>query len=214
MSCNAQLIENKIVQVIPTEEYFSINWLVSTRCNYDCMYCSPEWHDTDSKHHTLEKLQQAWLRIFEKTHHLNLPYKISFTGGELTNNKNFLPFVTWLRENYNDRLFKLLLTTNGSATLKYYSKLFENIDNIAFSVHSEHVDEKKFFDMIIKLHQTIAADKFMQVSIMNEHWNQDRILMYKKLLDQHNISYTVNDIDYAFQTRSYPVFKGKLNLDI
>jgi MoaA/NifB/PqqE/SkfB family radical SAM enzyme len=207
-------MENKIVQVTPTEEYFSINWQLGIRCNYDCMYCSPKWHDNTSQHHSLEKMQQAWLSVYKKTQHLNLPYKISFVGGELTTNKYFLPFVTWLRENYNDQLFKLMVTTNGSATVKYYSKMFEAIDNIAFSVHTEHINEKKFFDMIIELKNNIDSSRFIQVAIMDEFWNGDRIPLYKELLDRHGISYTVNRIDYSYQTRTIPIFQGHLNLEV
>ena len=204
----------RVVSIKPTEEYFAINWQVGIRCNYDCMYCSPDWHDTTSQHHSLEKLQEAWTSIYSKTQHHNLPYKIAFAGGELTTNKHFLPFVTWLRENYNKNLFKLMLTTNGSATFKYYFKMFEVLDNIAFSVHSEHINEQKFFDMIIKLKQSIGADRFIQVAIMDEFWNKDRIQKYKELLDNNDISYTVNHIDHKYQTRTYPIFQGKLNLEV
>lgn len=207
-------MSDKIISIKPTEEYFSLNWQLAVRCNYDCMYCSPEWHDSTSQHYDLDTMKQAWKNIYDKTQYLGLKYKIAFTGGELTTNKHFLPFVTWLRQEYNDRLFKVMTTTNGSATYKYYLRMFDSIDNIAFSIHTEHINEKKFFDMIIKLHQTISPDKFLQVAIMEEFWNKDRISLYTDLLDRHGISYTVNRIDYSYQTRSFPIMKGKLNLGI
>lgn len=206
--------DRNIIQVRPTEQYFSLTWQIGTRCNYDCMYCSPAWHDDHSKHHDLDTLKSAWDRIYEQTHRYNLPYKIAFTGGELTTNKHFLPFLSWLRENYNSCIFKLMLTTNGSANLKYYQKMFDLVDNISFSTHSEHINEKKFFDMIIKLKKNLDRSKFMQVVIMNEFWNKHRIDIYKKILDDNEISYTINEIDYSYQTRNIPVFKGKLNLEI
>ena len=204
----------KIISTKPTKEYFSLTWQVDIRCNYDCMYCSPEWHDNSSGFKSMEELKSAWLTIFDKTKNLNLLYKISFTGGELTANKNFLPFVTWLRDNYAEHLFKLLVTTNGSASTGYYQKMFNSVDNITFSMHSEHVDEQKFFNMILDLSQNLPDGKFLQVAIMNEHWNQDRIPLYTKLLDKNNISYNVNEIDYSYQTRKYPIFLGKLNLEV
>lgn len=207
-------MSDRIIKIKPTEEYFSVDWQISIRCNYDCMYCSPEWHNNSSPHHTLETMQTVWKNIFSKTEHLNLPYKISFTGGELTTNKDFLPFVIWLRENYNQKLFKVMLTTNGSASYRYYYEMFKNIDNISFSVHSEHIDENKFFNKVTRLHQSIPKDKFIQVAIMNEFWNQDRIPNYIRLLEENNVSYTVNQIDYTFQTRTIPIMKGKLNFEI
>lgn len=204
----------KIVQVKPTEEYFALDWRLAIRCNYDCMYCSELWHDNHSRHHDLETMQRAWQSVFDKTQHFGLKYKISFTGGELTTNKHFLPFITWLRNNYDDHLFKVMVTTNGSATYKYYLKMFGLLDNISFSMHSEHIEEKRFFDMVIKLRQNIPADKFLQVVIMDEYWNQERIPVYVRLLESNDISYTINRIDYSLQTRTMPIFKGKLDLEI
>jgi MoaA/NifB/PqqE/SkfB family radical SAM enzyme len=205
---------NQIVKVEPTEQYFSLNWEIDIRCNYDCMYCSPNWHSDTGSFKSLDELQQAWLEIFNKTKNLKLPYKIAFTGGELTANKNFLPFVTWLRSNYAEYLFKVLVTTNGSASTRYYQKMFKAVDNITFSVHTEHINEQKFFDMILNLSKNLPDGRFLQVAIMNEYWNQDRIPMYVKLLDDNNVSYTVNEIDYKYKTRENPIFLGKLNLEV
>jgi len=202
----------KIVEIKPADDYFSITWRLSIRCNYDCMYCPTTYHDSTSSHHTLETLKNAWINIHHKTK--KSKYKISFTGGEPTSNKNFLPFINWLKQEYSNCTFWLLLTTNGSANLKYYTKLFNFIDNISFSVHSEHIDEKKFFEMMINLHNIIDKDKHLHVNIMNEFWNQSRIQYYKELLESNNIQFSVNEINYASQTRTYPLIKGKLNFDI
>ena len=98
----------KIVQVEPTEDYFSLTWQLSIRCNYDCMYCPAIWHDNTSRHHSLDTLKQTWISVLSNTN--RLAYKISFTGGEPTNSKSFLPFVKWLRTEYSDIEFKILLT--------------------------------------------------------------------------------------------------------
>jgi molybdenum cofactor biosynthesis enzyme MoaA len=178
------------------------------------MYCPDKWHNNIDPHHSLDDLKTAWVNIYNRSRQLELPYKIAFTGGEVTNNKNFLPFVEWLRSEYSDSIFQLLVTTNGSATLKYYTRLFKVIDNISFSVHSEHIDEHKFFNMVIHLHNSIDSSKFLHVNVMNEFWNQDRIPAYKELLEAHNISYNINEVDYSLKTREVPIFKGKLNLEI
>lgn len=208
------MTNNRIIKVRPIDDYFTIDWQVGIRCNYDCMYCSTAWHDDHSTHHDLETMKQVWKNIVDQTGHLGLLYKISFAGGELTTNKDFLPFVTWLREHYNQQLFKVMLTTNGSASYRYYFDMFNSIDNISFSFHSEHADETKFFDKAIHLRQTIAENKFIHVCIMNEFWNQDRIPHYVRLLEQHNVSYNINEIDYSYQTRTIPIMKGALNLDL
>jgi len=204
----------KIISIKPTEDYFSLNWQIDIRCNYDCMYCSPKWHDNSSRVKSMEELQNVWLNVFDKTKNLNLPYKISFTGGELTANKNFLPFVTWLKNNYSKYLFKVLVTTNGSASTGYYQKMFKAVDNISFSLHSEHIDEQKFFNKLIQLRKKLLPNNFIHVDIMNEFWNQARIPYYIQLLESNNISCSVNEIDYNYQTRAIPIMRGNLNLEI
>lgn len=205
---------SKIIKVIPTDRYFSITWKLTVRCNYDCMYCPSRWHNDTGQHHSLESLQAAWHEIESKSSYLRLPYKISFTGGELTTNRNFLPFVIWLRQNHSDKIFSLLLTTNGSASYNVYQKLFTAIDNISFSLHSEHIDEDKFFSTVIELQKNLLPGKFLHVNIMNEFWNQARIPLYQDLLSRHRISHSVNEIDYGLQTRSFPIMKGKQNLEL
>jgi MoaA/NifB/PqqE/SkfB family radical SAM enzyme len=203
-----------IYRIEPTDRVFSITWNIGTRCNYDCMYCPTSLHDNHSKHASLDLLKQRWQSIFSKTAHKNLPYKISFTGGEVTVNKSFLPLLRWMRENYQPNIAKILVTSNGSASLNYYTKLYALVDNLSLSFHSEHADEQKFFDLVIKLHQDLLPDKHLHVNIMNETWNQHRIPAYQKILDQHGISNAVNNIDYSMQTRSFPILKGKSNLEI
>jgi MoaA/NifB/PqqE/SkfB family radical SAM enzyme len=178
------------------------------------MYCSPAYHNDTDGYHSLEELQQAWISLYSQSDARKLKYKIGFSGGEPTVNKNFLPFVKWLRSNYSNNIAKILVTTNGSANLRYYLRLYKYVDNISFSVHSEHIDENKFFDMVTALKNSIEPDKFIHVNIMNEFWNQDRIKQYEKVLNSNNISYNINEIDYSYKTRSIPIFKGKLNLDI
>lgn len=204
----------KIIKIEPVVSVFSITWNIGLRCNYDCMYCPPQFHNNNDPHASLTELQRRWLSILQKTSGRNLKYKISFTGGEVTANKNFLPLIQWMRNNYADRIYQILLTTNGSASKSYYAKLLNSVDNISFSFHSEHADEQKFFSMVIDLAGNLPENKHIHVNIMNEFWNQDRIKKYVDLLNLHGVPNQVNEVNYALQTRPVPILKGKLNLDI
>jgi MoaA/NifB/PqqE/SkfB family radical SAM enzyme len=137
---------NNIIAVNPVENVFSITWMIGRRCNYDCMYCPAELHDTTSRPHDLDTMKKVWQNIYEKTKNQSLPYKISFTGGEPTANKNFLSLVEWLRSEYPE-IAMILITTNGSASTQYYLKLSQVVEAISFSTHSEFMDEYKFFDL-------------------------------------------------------------------
>jgi len=204
----------KIVQVKPIEEYFSITWMLGSRCNYDCMYCPDELHDMTSRPHDLETMKQVWQNIYNKSQYKKLPYKISFTGGEVTANKNFLPLVQWLRETFDD-IKMILLTTNGSASKNYYLKIANYVESISFSTHSEFMDEQEFFIKVEAVdHVMIRPEKSLHVNIMDEYWNQDRIELYKQWLTQRNISHSVNVIDYTVGTRVEILNKGKKNLAI
>jgi MoaA/NifB/PqqE/SkfB family radical SAM enzyme len=190
---------SKIIKIEPLPKYYSITWMLGAFCNYSCSYCPDELHDTTSRPHDLKTLKTSWQNVYQKTQHLGLKYKISFTGGEVTANKNFLPFLEWLRSNYSD-VTMTLLTTNGSASANYYIKLARVVESISFSTHSEFMNEEEFFNKVIRVNSVmIRPHKSFHVNIMNESWNADGITRYKSLLDKHNISYTVNEIFYAKQ---------------
>jgi MoaA/NifB/PqqE/SkfB family radical SAM enzyme len=106
---------NKIIKIKPAQHLFNITWMLGANCNYDCMYCPRELHDT-SKPHDLETLKKVWTNIYNKSVDKNLKYKISFTGGEVTANKSFLPLIQWLREVYPE-IKMISITTNGSASI-------------------------------------------------------------------------------------------------
>jgi hypothetical protein len=178
------------------------------------MYCPDEFHDMTSRSHDLETMKEVWLNIYNKSKNKNLPYKISFTGGEVTANRNFLPLVQWLRETFDD-IKMILLTTNGSASENYYLKLAQCVESISFSTHSEFMDEQEFFTKVEAVNQVmIRPDKSLHVNIMDEYWNQERIVLYKKWLTERNISHSVNAINYEAGTRTEILNKGKKNLAI
>ena len=186
----------KIVRVDPVVPVVSMNWMIGSRCNYACSYCPDELHDDHSPHPDLEKLKLVWQNFYEKTQHIGLPYKISFTGGEVTANKSFLPLIEFLRQNCYD-IAQLIVSTNGSASTAYYLRLANLVDAISFSTHSEFWDEAKFFDTVIAVNNVmIRPEKSCHVNIMDEPWDRPNFARYQALLDQHCISYSVNKINF------------------
>ena len=201
-----------IVRVIPVEQYFSISWMLGKRCNYDCMYCPTRLHDNTSPHHDIEKLKSAWTKIHDKIKHKNLPYKLNFTGGEVTANKHFLSFVQWLNLNFN--MHSIHISTNGSAGLDYYKKIAKELSSISFSTHSEFMNEKIFFEKAHALNKIMKRPKkSFHICIMDEFWNQDRIKLYQQYCDKHMISYSINEINYSYKTRDSVKQEGKHNLN-
>jgi molybdenum cofactor biosynthesis enzyme MoaA len=204
---------SKIIKIEPVPKYYSITWMLGSLCNYSCSYCPDELHDTTSRPHDLETLKTAWKNVYQKTQHLGLKYKISLTGGEVTANKNFLPFITWLKSEYNESIAMLIVTSNGSASVNYYKKLANLVEAISFSTHSEFMDEQAFFNKVLKINQImIPPKKSLHVNVMDEYWNKDRIEIYRKWLEKHRINYSINEIIYSLGTRKIYFNKGKSNL--
>ncbi len=207
-------MSGKIISIQPVPEYFSITWMLGSRCNYDCMYCPTELHDNTSTPHDLEIMQTTWRNIYQQASTRGLGFKISFTGGEVTANKNFLPLIQWMRDDYKD-IKHIAVTTNGSASKNYYLRLADKVESISFSTHSEHMDEQEFFNKSLALDKAmIRPEKSFHVNIMDEHWNQHRIPMYQKWLTDHDISHSINAINLDKKIRDYPILKGNYNLAV
>jgi MoaA/NifB/PqqE/SkfB family radical SAM enzyme len=177
------------------------------------MYCPAELHDSTSSYNNLDTLMQIWNNFYSQTKHHKKSYTISFTGGEVTANKHFLVLCSYIKET-SEFPVKILFSTNGSAGEEYYRRASELVDSITFSIHSEFIDEQKFFAKAKLINNLLLRPKkSFHVSIMNEWWNQDRIKLYIDFLTAHNISYSLNEIDYSFKTRDKPIMQGVLNLE-
>jgi len=206
------MTQSQIIRIDPLPKTFSVTWMLGSRCNYECMYCPSELHDKTSRHHDLDTLKSMWHQVIDKTKHLGLDYKISFTGGEVTTNKNFLPFVEWIKQiSPNTQFF---LTTNGSASLNFYKRLAKSVNGISLSTHSEYINEAKFFTIALEINKIMTRpEKSLHVNIMDEYWNKDRILLYQEFCKKHGISHSVNYIDYSRQTRTEILRQGNYNLE-
>ena len=199
---------NQFTKIIPTEHCFLVSWIQHIRCNYDCMYCPENRHNNYSPFPDFDTMCQHWKQVFEKTKHRNLPYGISFSGGEATINKDFISFIEWLSVNYGQNIAKIGITTNGSASIAYYLRLFEKLTFISVSTHSEHMSND--FLNKIKILNTYAKEhnKTAFVNVMQEYWATEQI---KKIIDfckKHDIPYSISKINYNLPgSRTWPIFK-------
>jgi organic radical activating enzyme len=153
-------------------------------------------------------MKTIWENIYNEIKDKFDSVDIVFTGGEVTINKNFLPFISWLYENYNSFTNDLLLTSNGSATTAYYIKSLEYLTHLTLSTHLEWMNERKFFETVLA-----CNDIFLQrgthyqfkVQLMGEEFNEEFIAkldVYEKFLQEHDISYSRKKLHFATKKHS------------
>lgn len=198
---------NQIIEVRPYKESFAVHWLMTRRCNFDCSYCPDIYHDRSATDHSLHQLQQAWFKILESTKHISsVKFSVSLLGGEPTLNPDFIPFVKWLKQKYQDQITELGVITNGSASENVYRELVQICNWITFSTHSEFMSESKFFRNVLLAHKAANTNCMISVNIMDEPWHAARNTDYKNFLDKHNIKYYVHPIlDFGDKRNPYPV---------
>jgi molybdenum cofactor biosynthesis enzyme MoaA len=158
------------------------------------------FHNLDGRDKTLDEFKSNWQEILTNTQHRNLKYQISFTGGEVSINTDFLPFVHWLNDNFKDSIHAVGITTNGSAQTEYYSQLLDLdiVSYISFSTHSEFFNERKFFETVVDRDaRAKRLNKTVHVNVMNEHWNTQRNQAYMDFLSKQGINCSLNEIDYS-----------------
>lgn len=201
-----------IIKVEPVNPVFHITWRLDLRCNFDCMYCPSDWHNTTSDTKSLQQLQEHWNKIYSKKSSHLTQIQINFTGGEVTVNRDFLPFVKWLKENFSEVTY-IGVTSNGSASGRYYKELLQYVDLLTLSVHSEFFNENKFFTNLLDcVKQALKLKRHIQVSIMDEPWNRERIKLYEQFLQKFKIDYHVKHIHWAHQTRTEPAVNKNKNM--
>jgi len=161
---------------------FQITWDLGRRCNYDCTYCPVTRHDNFSPHASLDELKSSVNFVYSYID-LYMQYRkedrasISFTGGEPTVNPNFIPFVKYLKEAYDEKYKDrwqnaLTLTTNGAMSQKMAQAVIDNLSHVTVSYHAQ--SNQKLKDQV-----------------------RDRILQFKKAEDNGNFRINVNVMFHA-----------------
>jgi MoaA/NifB/PqqE/SkfB family radical SAM enzyme len=187
---------NPIVEVRPYHPGFKIHWMIGKHCNFACSYCPDMWHDNHSPHKTFDELVTAWHKIIAAVEHRpNLMIDLTFMGGETTMNPDLLPFVKWIYDNHRTQIAEMGVVTNGTSTVEYYKTLSQYCTWLAFSTHSEFMNEAKFFSTVVEVDQHAKQHLcHVSVNIMDEAWNKGRIVDYIKYLQQHKIHYSLQPI--------------------
>lgn len=120
---------------------------------------------------------------------------LTFMGGETTMNPDLLPFVKWIYDQHAVQIAQLGVVTNGTASIEYYKTLTQYCTWLAFSTHSEFMNEAKFFLTVAEVNQHAKQNScHVSVNIMDESWNKNRIKDYTKYLQDLGVHYSLQPI--------------------
>ena len=154
----------KIVAIdndIKNPENFQVTWDLGRRCNFDCTYCPDHRHNNTSAHSSLETLIKTsdfvfkYKKLLKSYMTYDRTWFLGFTGGEPTNNPNFLNMCDYIHS-VGDKDIKIDVTSNGAFSEKYCEKLMSKIDSMTISYHCE-ADPKvkqRVIERIYQLHNT------------------------------------------------------------
>lgn len=185
-----------------TAKVFQVSWDLGRRCNYDCSYCPVHRHDNFSPHASLDELKanSDFLFTYIDTYmkHRKLKHtSISFTGGEPTVNPNFIPFIKYLKNAYQEKYkdswsASFSLTSNGAMSKKMAHEVMTNMQHCTVSYHAESDNKLKqrVKDRMLQFHTEGKDYGFtFSVNVMfhAEHFDECKELC--EFLDSHNIKY-------------------------
>lgn len=201
---------------------FQITWDLGRRCNYDCTYCPTTRHDNFSPHASLEELKSSVDFVYSYVdlymqHRTADRASISFTGGEPTVNPNFIPFVKYLKSEYDDKYkgkweSNLTLTTNGAMSAKMADAVIANLSHATVSYHAESSPKlkKQVRDRILQFKKAEDEGNFrVNVNVMfhAEHFDECKDLC--EFLEDNNVKYVPRVI--GEERDSKPSFAHKYN---
>ena len=139
---------NKIIQIKSDKPstHLRIEYMVGNTCNYQCRYCSDyanggqyRWHpDTDFLLDNFRHLFDFYIKHGKKS------FEISYVGGEPTLWPDIEKFTKTIKGEYNCRV---VLTTNGSRTLRWWDENATLFDKIQFSLHVGQADIEHYINV-------------------------------------------------------------------
>lgn len=152
-----------------------IEWKLHDKCNYDCVFCTPENKAGKIGWFSLEKNKE----IADAIHNLanGKPYWIQLTGGEPTLYPHFIELLQHIKQNGG----MTRVISNGSRTMRWWKELKEaNVLDILF----------------ITFHSQQKASYTHIAEVLNLFHNEPTITVGV-------ITYTKSSLAYAFEGVEY-----------
>lgn len=125
-----------------------IVWTPGNVCNYHCSYCSSTNHDGQyrwpAEYRRIIDFMNSWRD--------NGPLTLDILGGEPTLWPKFKDFCNDLINGSPD-IVKIIFSSNGSRTLRYWKEFDAPISSLGLSFHPEYADINHFLNVVEILHE-------------------------------------------------------------
>lgn len=182
--------------------FFKIEWILSTMCNYRCSYCFLKEKGT-------EILDSAVLKkIANNIKILKTPINyFKFSGGEISIMNDFIDLYNICYENNN--ILKLGLSSNGSFSNDYIKNLIINKSNkkIRFDL-SMHIEYCELTHFISNIDILVDNGIFAEILVMSHDKYYNKIIdtyniLCKRYKYDNNVAIKVKGIDYFDNVQHY-----------
>jgi len=191
--------------IVPTVKH--IVWFLGKRCNYDCSYCGPHWHDAVSPFVNFDKCKIFIDQIDKQLVDQDNTIKWSFGGGEPTVDPSFLPMLEYLRKKQSTE--HISFVTNGSAPLAYLKTVAKLVDVIIFSLHLERSDNEINRTINKILHIEKNYNLFISVNLMFLPGETEKVKQILKIFEDNNVKCVLRKIYPEKSSENYMPLNGK-----
>lgn len=162
-------------------ELFSVSWILSRFCNYDCSYCWPYAHSKVADHYDLDVYKKTIDEIKKQARSNGFTnFHFSFSGGEPTAYKHFDKLLEYYASDKLPKYQSFHMTSNCSPSLKWWKKnigIFKKFNraSITASFHAEFADEQEFGDKLLFLIENgiyVTINQVMVLERFNEYYSR------------------------------------------
>lgn len=184
--------EHHAINIEPSVVF--VEWMLGKRCNNDCSYCTPHYHDNVSPHISMDRVKQTVKVINQQLSINNKTAYYAISGGEPFLHPNIFEILNIIA-NSSAYGGKLSIITNGSLPLRVYKKSMQFITNFTVSIHLELQEKEieKVINRAIEL-KKMFPEKFFTAHIMFIPGSKDRAFGIKSRLNSAGIKAVIRRI--------------------
>jgi MoaA/NifB/PqqE/SkfB family radical SAM enzyme len=148
----------KFIKIYREPVIKKVIWTVTTVCNYSCSYCPSDLHD--GKYRWPENYRPI-IDLINKWR--DGPITIDILGGEPTLWPKFTDFCKDIT-NSSPHFTKLIFSSNGARSLRYWRDFDAPISSLGLSFHPEEADVDHFLKVVETLHNRYPLTIWLMLS--------------------------------------------------